>query len=179
MTPSRRRSSAQPLSQASLVKERAYPHVPKSTKTLQLGDFWAIPLDGGEFACGRVISFKDRNGKQDLRMFLGLVCSTGFPLRRLRLRASRVRRHSYRGKRTCARSWPRAALSSATARWSRTVSSPPYAVAVPAYRLCRVLRGFDPVRPATPDDIRELPVLVTFGLTSMRQRANSKLRRSA
>ena len=54
----------------SRVKEREFPYVPKSTKGLRLGDFWAIPLDGGEFACGRVLAFDHRKGKQDLRGFL-------------------------------------------------------------------------------------------------------------
>lgn len=51
------------------MKEREFPFVPKSTKGLRLGDFWAIPLDDGQVACGRVLAFDHRNGKQDLRAF--------------------------------------------------------------------------------------------------------------
>jgi len=54
----------------SRVKEREFPFVPKSTKGLRLGDFWAISLDDGQFACGRVLAFDHRKGKQDLRGFL-------------------------------------------------------------------------------------------------------------
>jgi hypothetical protein len=32
-----------------------YPFVPKSSKRLAPGDFWAIPLRDGRFACGRVV----------------------------------------------------------------------------------------------------------------------------
>ena len=37
------------------MSARAFPHVPKSSKTLEVGDFWAIPLESGRFACGRVM----------------------------------------------------------------------------------------------------------------------------
>jgi len=33
-----------------------YPFRPKSRKSLQLGDFWAVPMENGQFACGRVLA---------------------------------------------------------------------------------------------------------------------------
>lgn len=36
----------------------AYPFTPKSTAYLRPGQFWAIPLQNGEFACGRVLGLK-------------------------------------------------------------------------------------------------------------------------
>jgi hypothetical protein len=37
------------------VPEPAYPFVPKSNRNLMAGQFWAIPLANGRFACGRVM----------------------------------------------------------------------------------------------------------------------------
>jgi hypothetical protein len=47
-----------------------YPFAPKSTSYLKPGQFWAIPLAGGVFACGRVLQLKTENGKTDRRAFL-------------------------------------------------------------------------------------------------------------
>ena len=33
----------------------AYPFVPKSNRWLQAGQFWAVPVSDGRFACGRVL----------------------------------------------------------------------------------------------------------------------------
>ena len=33
----------------------AYPFVPKSNRWLEAGQFWAVPLSDGRFACGRVL----------------------------------------------------------------------------------------------------------------------------
>jgi len=32
-----------------------YPFIPKSTRNLEPGQFWAVPVRGGRFACGRVL----------------------------------------------------------------------------------------------------------------------------
>jgi hypothetical protein len=52
-----------------------YPFAPKSTRSMQAGQFWAVPLLDGRFACGRVIALREQEGgKPDLRMFLaGLI----------------------------------------------------------------------------------------------------------
>jgi hypothetical protein len=36
-------------------KARTYPFLPKSTRSLLPGQFWALPLSDGSFGCGRVI----------------------------------------------------------------------------------------------------------------------------
>ncbi len=38
-----------------MLNEVKYPFVPKSNRSLIPGQFWAIPLNNGKFACGRVI----------------------------------------------------------------------------------------------------------------------------
>lgn len=47
-----------------------YPFAPKSTSSLEPGQFWGIPLTSGGYACGRVLQLKTENGKTDRRMFL-------------------------------------------------------------------------------------------------------------
>jgi hypothetical protein len=37
------------------MKERSYPFVPKLSTGLLVGEFWAVPLADGSFACGRVL----------------------------------------------------------------------------------------------------------------------------
>ena len=39
-----------------LAVEPSYPFVPKSTASLRAGQYWAVPLSDGRFACGRVIA---------------------------------------------------------------------------------------------------------------------------
>lgn len=34
----------------------SYPFVPKSNRHLEAGQYWAVPLDDGRFACGRVMA---------------------------------------------------------------------------------------------------------------------------
>lgn len=49
----------------------SFPFVPKSTKQLAAGQFWAVPLVDGRFACGRVIRLMlKQDGKVDARRFL-------------------------------------------------------------------------------------------------------------
>jgi hypothetical protein len=51
--------------------EREYPFVPKSSTRLTPGDFWAVPLRDGTFACGRVVE-RMPTGKPGARVgFLG------------------------------------------------------------------------------------------------------------
>src|SRR5689334_1475440 len=47
-----------------------YPFVPKSTASLEPGQFWSIPLQSGRFACGRVLQLKEIRGRRDSRIFL-------------------------------------------------------------------------------------------------------------
>ena len=36
-----------------------YPFKPKSTAHIQPGDFWAVPISGGRYGCGRVIALRE------------------------------------------------------------------------------------------------------------------------
>lgn len=48
-----------------------YPFVPKSTASLREGDFWAVPMRDGRFACGRVIQVGDLDAPSPTRAFFG------------------------------------------------------------------------------------------------------------
>ena len=52
------------------MRDATYPFIPKSTKAMSAGQFWAVPLSDGRFACGRVITLAQGGGKPDLRCFL-------------------------------------------------------------------------------------------------------------
>lgn len=160
------------------MKEREFPHVPKSTKTLRIGDFWAIPLDGGEFSCGRVLAFDHRSGKQDLRGFLAGLLDW--------VSDSSPTFDSIAGAQTVIQGG--AHLRTILATGGSILGNRPLELdgISPALALCsaggphyRVMRGFEVVRPATKQDIERFPVFRTFGFTVMRNYANSKLRRSA
>lgn len=38
-----------------------YPYEPKSNRNLEIGEFWPIPLPNGQFGCGIIIGFPDKN----------------------------------------------------------------------------------------------------------------------
>ena len=57
-----------------MTRQPAYPFVPKSTTHLIPGQFWAVPLKDGRFACGRVIELgENEEGKRHTRTFLGAL----------------------------------------------------------------------------------------------------------
>jgi hypothetical protein len=50
-----------------------YPFVPKSNARLRPGDFWAVPLRDGSFACGRVIELPPHGRPGGRVSFLGAL----------------------------------------------------------------------------------------------------------
>lgn len=53
------------------MKHRIFSFQPRSTRHLWPGDFWAIPLRSGAYACGRVVELKKQDdGSIDSRVFL-------------------------------------------------------------------------------------------------------------
>jgi hypothetical protein len=55
------------------MPEPIYPFVPKSTRLLRRGQFWAIPLAGKSFGAGCVVGLHTSNGKPSARMFIAGV----------------------------------------------------------------------------------------------------------
>jgi hypothetical protein len=50
-----------------------YPFEPKSTTHLEPGQFWAIPLSNGSYACGVVLAKLISSGKIESRSFLAAL----------------------------------------------------------------------------------------------------------
>ena len=55
------------------MQDPVYPFVPKSTRLLKRGQFWAIPLDGGRYGAGCVVGEHAIAGKPSTRMFIAGV----------------------------------------------------------------------------------------------------------
>jgi len=53
-----------------MASAKAYPFVPKSTAHLVAGQFWAIPLNDGKWACGRVLAGSAGGGPGSRTMFV-------------------------------------------------------------------------------------------------------------
>ncbi|GAB2942827.1 immunity 26/phosphotriesterase HocA family protein [Hymenobacter coalescens] len=51
----------------------AYPFLPKSNRFLLPGQFWAIPLSSGRFACGRVLDVPPAEEKSLREFYAGLM----------------------------------------------------------------------------------------------------------
>jgi len=51
------------------------PFIPKSTKFLERGHFWAIPLEGGGFGAGCVVGECCDSGKPSTRLFIAGVAA--------------------------------------------------------------------------------------------------------
>ena len=61
------------------MSETQYPFAPKSTRLLERGQFWAIPLDGERYGAGCVLGSRTVGGKPSTRMFIaGVVQWCGF-----------------------------------------------------------------------------------------------------
>jgi hypothetical protein len=52
-------------------KRREFPFVPKSAIALCPGDFWAVPVSDGSFACGRVLELMPKGVPGERVAFLG------------------------------------------------------------------------------------------------------------
>lgn len=56
-----------------MTRSTSYPFRPKSTASLEPGQFWAVPLRGGYFGCGRVLQLRcSQLGKTRTSFFGGL-----------------------------------------------------------------------------------------------------------
>ncbi|WP_444944727.1 Imm26 family immunity protein [Microbulbifer sp. ZKSA006] len=49
-----------------------YPHIPKKASEVKEGDFYYIPLSNGWFACGRLLEIKKKSGRKTKSILVGL-----------------------------------------------------------------------------------------------------------
>jgi hypothetical protein len=57
----------------SAISTREYPFVPKSNQRLRPGQYWAIPLQDGRFACGRVMAVPAFGAQDRVGFVAGLL----------------------------------------------------------------------------------------------------------
>ena len=140
-----------------------YPFCPKSTSRLVSGQFWPIELTNGRFASGRVLQLKFLSGAQDRRMFLaGLMdwCGEAPPTS-----------HSLDGAGLLEFGQAHTSMFSSNG-FQVTGYRPlennsleiPLALDSLPSRYTRVVRGFETVGLATPDQ-HSLPVFSTWGMS--------------
>jgi hypothetical protein len=160
-----------------VMEERTFPHVPKSSKSLELGDFWSIPLDCGRFACGRVIGRWPVGWRGSHRAFLAGLVDWVFD--------SPPTTKAIAGAPTLIQGGAHIKTILATGGsilGNRPLEmdgiSPQLFIEYPDNRQAHVFRGMDSIRVASEEDIRTLPKLSTFGFMFMREYANAHLRRN-
>ncbi len=150
-----------------------YPFVPKSTRLLSPGDYWAVPLEDGRFACGRVLQTKGDHLPTPSRTFFGglhdwvaerppvaddigsagLIDCGIMHLKAITESGGKVLGHCPMGG-----------------------IELPLALDGRAGRGVRVVRGAQTLRPASEGDFDALPVLGTWGSRVITVLARSKLR---
>jgi hypothetical protein len=140
-----------------------YPFTPKSTRAILPGQFWAIPLSDGRFACGRVIALKIRSdGSLDSRGFLaGLLDWVG---------DSPPTSDGIAGRPTIDQGGVHIKTIEHTGGallGHRPLKpdgiEPDLFLSESPGRNCRLQRGFKTLRRATPREQRKLPVFSTWG----------------
>lgn len=152
-----------------------YPFRPKSTASLRPGDFWAVPIGGGHFGCGRVIQLKPSGGTGSRVMllaglinWLGTSCPTADSIANHRTIAQgqiHLRSiwetggeiHGYRS------------IDDDGIEPDRFLSESPG-------KNCMLQSGYEIVRRANPDEQRTLNVLSTWGYLVILHEAEALLR---
>ena len=164
------------------MKERTFPHVPKSSKSLEAGDYWSIPLDGGRFACGRVVG-PDR---------LGESCGRGNSTRGFLaglldwISDTPPTSAAIAGAQTLIQGG--AHIKTILGTGGSIIGNrpleidgiqPQLSIEYPINTYAAVFRGLEMIRVASEEDVRTLPKLSTFGFMFMREYANHHLHRNA
>lgn len=157
------------------MKQRTFPFQPKSTSYLLPGDFWAIPLCDGSFACGRVIQLKvHSDGTTDSRRFLaGLLDWFG---------SVPPSESAISGRRTLIQGQAHVLTIQKSGGFIlgyRPLASdgiePALLLSHAAGPGVLLQRGFSVLRPASEQERTSLPVFFTFGYAAMARRAEAHL----
>jgi hypothetical protein len=156
------------------MKERRFPHVPKSSASLELGDFWSIPLNGDRFACGRVIDRWPSGFKGAQRgFFAGLLdwVSDKPPTVADIAGAQTLIQGGVHLKVII--------LTGGAILGNRPLEldgiTPQLFIEYPNNREAHVYRGMQPIHVASKEEIRTLPTLSIFGFLFMREYGNHHL----
>jgi hypothetical protein len=153
------------------MKGRMFPHIPKSSKTLEPGDFWSIPLNDGRFACGRVVARWPADWRGSQRgFFAGLLdwVSDSPPTATAIAGAGTLIQGGAHIKTIVATGG--AILGNRPLEMDGI--GPKSFIEFPDNKHAHVFRGMEQFRVASDEECRTLPRLNTFGFMFMREYAN-------
>jgi len=158
--------------------EITYPFEPKSAVRLRPGDFWPIPISGERFGCGRVIALKNpgQTGARSMLIaglmnWIGSAPPTSGDLAGCRtVQQAQVHLRSILetggvilGHRALALELIEPDLFLSEAKGAN----------------CWLMRGYEWLRPATPDEQNSHPVWQTWGYLIIRHRAEALAKSAA
>ena len=169
-------SNVRPLEE--LVPARAFPFKPKSTASLRSGDFWAVPIAGGRFGCGRVISLK-RSGETGCRVMLiaGLLDWIG---------EAPPSSEEIAGRKSVAQGqihlrsiWETGGEILGNRPLEDDRIAPDYFLSESPGRGCFLMSGYEFLRRATEEEQRSLQVFSTWGYLIIRHKAEALAKQAA
>jgi len=141
-----------------------YPFIPKSNRSLSVGDFWGVPLSNGTYACGRILQLPSKEseltrGSKTL-IFVGLLDwnSTSEPTfdsiagaRVCKQGAAHIKTISMNGERVLGNR--PLELDGIVIPYETHAAGPP----------CNLLQGFNIIRPAVKSDFEKYETRVVWG----------------
>lgn len=157
--------------------EAMYPFVPKSTASLRPGQYWAVPLADGRFACGRVVQVGCSTIPTPSRAFFGGLHDW--------VGSAAPSADDIAGRAIVA--WGVMHIQAITRLGGEVLGerdlvrdgiAPPKQLSAMGGPGAQILTGADPVRPATPDEWGEFPVLGYWGFDFIKELAEEKLVRT-
>ena len=153
---------------------RTFPLVPKSTRWLQPGDFWAVPLPGGRFACGRVLQVEGDRIPVPARGFFGGVLNWlgDAPPTSEAIAGHKVLEHGVMHIRAITRTG--GAILGHRNLALDDIESPVLLSAVGGPDV-KLLTGARTIRSARPDELRKYPVLGCWGYLHIQDLAAYRL----
>jgi hypothetical protein len=157
------------------MTDRQFPYVPKSSKSLELGDFWSIPIDGSRFACGRVIGTWPPGWKGSQRgFFAGLLdwVSDSVPTATSIAGAALLMQGGAHIKTIIATG----GAISGNRPLELDGITPGLSIEHPDRGEPYVFRGMEQIRPASAKELETLPMLSFFGFQAMQEFANHHFR---
>ena len=151
---------------------QTYPFKPKSSANLRPGDFWALPLAGGMYGCGRVIALNPTKGTGSRSMLLaGLMKWVGRNL---------PTNESLAGCATLAQG--QIHLRSILETGGEIIGNRPLTedkieadlfLSESPGKNCMLMQGYEILRPASQEEQGQLPVFSTWGYLVIQRKAQA------
>lgn len=157
---------------------RDFPFKPRSTLSLRPGDFWAVPLAGKRFGCGRVIALK-QPGQTGSRVMLIAGLLDWFGRAPPTAAAIAGRRAVAQGQIHLRSIWETGKEILGHRSLAEDGIEPDHFLSESPGRGCFLMIGYDLVRRANEEEQRSLAVFSTWGYLMIRHRAEALAKRAA